>query len=151
MQRVCLAIAALLAAEPVFAASAAPTNLEARYQKLWGVSAAPAVQPAPSLAQDPALRLVAKSLQEHYGVKVIRADREQVDGKPVYRIIVMNPGGDFNDGYAVHTLVVDASTGALISQFRHEPAGYVLASPPDRTPRDDGTATAIRRETYLKL
>ena len=96
------------------------------------------------------LHRVALSLKDRYGVQVIRADREQLDGKPVYRIVVMNPGGDFNEAYAVHTLVVDASTGALISQFQHEPAGYVLPSPPDRMPNDDGTGTVIRRETFSK-
>jgi hypothetical protein len=92
-----------------------------------------------------------QQIAQRYGVQVLRADRELLDGKPVYRMVVMNPGGDFNEAYAVHTLVIDAASGALVSQFEHLPTGYVLAAPPDRTPRDDGSGVMIRRETFSKL
>lgn len=108
-------------------------------------------KPAASAAIDRTAQKLIQQIAQRYGVQVLHADRELVGGEPVYRMVVMNPGGDFNEAFAVHTLMVDASTGALISQFEHLPSGYELASPPDRTPRDDGSGDAIRRETFAKL
>jgi hypothetical protein len=85
-----------------------------------------------------------------YGVQVLRAERQELDGKPVYRMVVMNPGGDFNEAYAVHTLVVDAKTGELVSQFQNETSGYALSAAADRTPRDDAVGPTIRRESFSK-
>ncbi len=107
-------------------------------------------KPAPAAIDRTAQKLT-QQIAERYGVQVLHADRELLGGRPVYRMVVMNPGGDFNEAYAVHTLMVDASTGALISQYEHMPSGYELASPPDRTPRDDGSGDTIRRETFSKL
>ncbi|GEM_PF-5890563 len=152
MVRVWIVVAALLAAGgPAFAAPASPAALDTLYQKLWGDAAAAATKHAPTVGSGLVLQRVAKMLSERYGVQVIRAERTQLNGKPVFEVVVINPGGDFNEAYAVHTLVVDASTGTLISQFEHLPSGYDLASPPDRTPRDDGSAVVLRRETFSKL
>lgn len=108
-------------------------------------------KPAAPAAVDRTAQKLTQQIAQRYGVQVLHADRELIGGKPVYRMVVMNPGGDFNEAYAVHTLVVDASTGTLVSQFEHMPSGYELASPPDRTPRDDGSGDTIRRETFAKL
>lgn len=108
-------------------------------------------KPTAPAAIDRTAQKLTQQVAERYGVQVLRADRELLDGKPVYRMVVMNPGGDFNEAYAVHTLVVNVSTGALVSQFEHLPSGYQLASPADRTPRDDGSGDTIRRETFSKL
>lgn len=112
--------------------------------------AAQAVKPAIPFGHDRVAQRLANELSSRFSVQVLRAQREQLDGKPVYRMVVMNPGGDFNEAYAVHTLVVDAKTGALVSQFQNETSGYQLSAPPDRTPRDNGVGTAIRRETFFK-
>lgn len=108
-------------------------------------------KPAAPAAIDRTAQKLAQQLAQRYGVQVVHADRELLDGKPVYRMVVMNPGGDFNEAYAVHTLVVNALTGTLVSQFEHLPSGYELASPSNRTPRDDGSGDTIRRETFSKL
>jgi hypothetical protein len=116
--------------------------------------AAHAAQPRKPVAPAGVDRVAQKLTQEitqRYGVQVLHSDRELLDGKPVYRMVVMNPGGDFNEAYAVHTLMVDAASGALVPQFVHLPAGYALAAPPDRMPRDDGSGVMIRRETFSKL
>lgn len=107
-------------------------------------------RPASSVAVDRTAQKLMQQIAQRYGVQVLRADHELIGGKSVYRLVVMNPGGDFNEAYAVHTLMVEVSTGALISQFEHLPSGYKLASPPDRTPRDDGSGDTIRRETFSK-
>ncbi|HYL33413.1 MAG TPA: hypothetical protein VEU53_09760 [Stellaceae bacterium] len=108
-------------------------------------------KPAAPAGIDRTAQKLTQQIAQLYGVQVLRADRELLDGKPVYRMVVMNPGGDFNEAYAVHTLVVDAASGALISQFEHLSAADDLAAPPDRTPRDDGSGVTIRRETFSKL
>ena len=115
------------------------------------VHAAQPRKPAAPSGVDRTAQKLTQQIAQRYGVQVLRADRELLDGKPVYRMVVMNPGGDFNEAYAVHTLVVDAASGALVPQFEHLPAGYALAAPPDRTPRDDGSGVTIRRETFSKL
>jgi hypothetical protein len=112
--------------------------------------AAQAVKPATPFGHDHVAQRLANGLSSRFGVQVLRARREQLDGKPVYRMVVMNPGGDFNEAYAVHTLVVDAKTGELVSQFQNESSGYQLSAPADRTPRDGGVGTTIRRETFSK-
>lgn len=113
--------------------------------------AAQPYKPAAPAGVDQTAQKLTQEITQRYGVQVLRADRELLDGKPVYRMVVMNPGGDFNEAYAVHTLVVDAASGALVPQFAQLPAGYDLAVPPDRTLRDDGSGVTIRRETFSKL
>lgn len=108
-------------------------------------------KPAAPAAIDRMAQKLTQRITQRYGVRVLHADRELVDGKPAYRVVVMNPGGNFNEAYAVHTLVIDPASGELVSQFQHLPAGYDLAAPPDRTPRDDGSGDTIRRETFSKL
>lgn len=108
-------------------------------------------QPRKPAGVDRTAQKLTQEIVQRYGVQVLRADREMLDDKPVYRMVVMNPGGDFNEAFAVNTLVVDAASGELVSQFQHAPAGYALASPPDRTPADDGSGATIRRETFSKL
>jgi hypothetical protein len=112
--------------------------------------AAQAAKPAMPFGHDRVAQRLANELSSRFDVQVLRAQREQVDGKPVYRMVVMNPGGDFNEAYAVHTLIVDAKTGALVSQFQNETSGYQLSASPDRTPRANGVGTTIRRETFSK-
>ncbi len=60
-----------------------------------------------------------------YGVEVLRVvPAESDEGGAAYRVTFMNPGGDFNEAFQVNTILVDAETGAPITQFRHLPSGY---------------------------
>lgn len=143
--RCVFALLALLALSlPAFAAPSGNGSNAERY--LQTLKAQAPHQAAPPL--DPAVQPLARELAQRYGVTVLDARREELDGKPVYLMAVMRPGGDFDDAYAVRTLVVDAASGALVPQFRSETSGYALALPPDRTPRDNGVATTIRRESF---
>lgn len=123
------------------AALAAPANAADRTAK-------PA--PAAQFHGDKTAQHWAADLKKRYGVQVLSARRDQIDGRPVYHMTVMNPGGDFNGAFEVRTLVVDAASGELVSQFQHTDTGYQLALPADRTPRDDGLGTTIRRESFAK-
>ena len=40
------------------------------------------------------------------------------DGRAVFLVTVMNPGGDFNEAFQVTTLAVDVETGKLVSGYR---------------------------------
>ena len=77
-----------------------------------------------------------RKLAETYGVEVIakRTRAGEIDGRPVWFLTVMNPGGDSNAAFKVTTLAVDRDSGELVPAFRHLPSGYEL---PGVVPRDD--------------
>lgn len=90
---------------------------------------------------------VSTRVAERYHVTVLRATPTTIGDRPVYRVVVMNPGGDDNGAFKVTTLVVDAETGMLVSQFMHRAAGYDLPSPSDRSPPADASGPIIRSLT----
>lgn len=124
------------------AASGATRYLGSLAAEPSGAAAAPAIEPAAQAA--------VKAVTERFGVKVLSARRSDENGRAVYEIVVMRPGGDFDDAYAVDTLSVDAKTGELVPQFRSETSGYTLSAPPDRTPRDSAVSTTIRRQSFRR-
>ena len=67
---------------------------------------------------------VAAAIAEAYGVTVLRVVPATDDGRSVFRLTIMNPGGDFDEAFQVNTLLVDAETGKLVSGFRHRASGY---------------------------
>jgi len=100
----------------------------------------------PTLALSP--EAVAGAVAQRFGVTVLRVTPIERDSKPLYSVVVMNPGGNFNEAFKATTLVVDPETGELVPQFRQENSGYDLPASPDRQPPVDDTGTAIRRETF---
>jgi hypothetical protein len=103
-------------------------------------------------AANPALALspeaVAGAVAQRFGVTVLRVKPIERDGKPLLSVVVMNPGGNFNEAFKATILVVDPDTGELVPQFRQENSGYDLPAAPDRQPPADDGGTAIRRETF---
>ncbi len=88
------------------------------------VSASAAILPAaPALAAMSADQ-VAAAITEAYGVSVLKVVAAEDEGRTVYRVTIMNPGGDFDEAFQVNTLLVDADTGKLVSGFRHRASGY---------------------------
>ena len=69
---------------------------------------------------------VAKQVADRFGVEVLRIVESEMDGRPVFLVTVMAPGGDYDGAFQVTRLMVDRATGALVSQFRHRAAGYDL-------------------------
>ncbi len=67
---------------------------------------------------------VAAVIAEAYGVTVLRVVAIEEDGRSVFRVTIMNPGGDFDEAFQVNTLLVDADTGKLVSAVRHRASGY---------------------------
>ena len=77
---------------------------------------------------------VAKAVGETYGVTVLRVVAAEDDGRAVYLVTFMSPGGNFNEAFQVSTIAVDAATGKKVSQFRHGPSGYRLPARPPTAP-----------------
>ncbi|MFQ5954761.1 MAG: PepSY domain-containing protein [Kiloniellales bacterium] len=67
---------------------------------------------------------VRAAIVRDFGVEVLRIRPDTVDGRGVFLVTIMSPGGDFNDAFQVNTLMVDAETGQLVPQFRHHPSGH---------------------------
>ena len=80
--------------------------------------------PAAAVTQQEAERKVA----EDFGVEVLtkRTRAGDIDGRAVWFLTVMNPGGTSNAAFQVNTLAVDRETGELVPAFRHKPSGYEL-------------------------
>lgn len=77
---------------------------------------------------------IAKAVGEAYGVTVLRVVAAEDDGRAVYLVTFMSPGGNFNEAFQVSTIAVDAATGKKVSQFRHGPSGYRLPARPPTAP-----------------
>ncbi len=67
---------------------------------------------------------VASAIAEAYGVTVLRVVPAKEDGRSAFRVMIMNPGGDFDEAFQVNTLLVDAESGKLVSGVRHRASGY---------------------------
>jgi hypothetical protein len=100
----------------------------------------------PALALSP--EAVAGAVAQRFGVTVLRVAPIERDGKPLYSVVVMNPGGNFNEAFKATTLVVDPDSGELVPQFRQENSGYDLPAAADRQPPADDGGRTIRRETF---
>ncbi len=87
-----------------------------------------------ALTQEEAERKIA----EDFGVEVLakRTRAGEIDGRAVWFLTVMNPGGTFNGAFQVNTLAVDQETGELVPAFRHRASGYDL---PGAASLDDQT------------
>ena len=89
-----------------------------------------------------------ENIEATYGVRALKVRSGEIDGRDVWLITVMNPGGDSNSAFQVNTLAVDKESGQLVPSFRHGTSGYVL---PDARPRDDKfgrSPEAMRSRTW---
>ena len=68
----------------------------------------------------------AKQIAERYEVEVLKVRAGELDGRKVWLVTVMQPGGDSNGAFQVHLLAVDQETGELVPSFRHGASGYTL-------------------------
>jgi hypothetical protein len=107
-------------------------------------AAVPGAAPAAALSPD----AVAVAIAKRFDVKILRVTAIERDGKSRYAVVVMNPGGNFNEAFRVTTLVVDAETGDLVAQFRPQNSGYDLPEAANRQLPGDESGAAIRRETF---
>jgi hypothetical protein len=118
--------------------------ISARLIALLAVSAVLATAPARALSPDAA----AAALAQRFGVKILRVTPVEHDGKRLYSVVVMNPGGNFNEAFKVTTLVVEAETGDLVAQFRPQNTGYDLPAAANRELPGDESGAVIRRESF---
>ncbi len=73
-------------------------------------------------------------ISTEFGVRVLKVRPGRLDGRSVFLVTVMNPGGDFNEAFQVTVLAVDAVTGELVPAFRHLPSGRRANQAPSREP-----------------
>ncbi|GAB4393874.1 MAG: hypothetical protein Tsb0032_14890 [Kiloniellaceae bacterium] len=90
---------------------------------LGALMAAPAISSAQAAVSEEA---AARKVAEDYGVQVLKTRAATLDGREVWILTVMQPGGNRNSAFQVHTLAVDQETGELIPSFQHGASGYTL-------------------------
>jgi hypothetical protein len=75
---------------------------------------------------------------EAYGVEVLKVRRAALDGRQVFLVTMMNPGGDFDEAFQVNTIAFDVESGKPVPGFRHRASGVVPNQAPsyraDRQP-----------------
>ncbi|MEN8197228.1 MAG: hypothetical protein ABFS30_12060 [Pseudomonadota bacterium] len=79
---------------------------------------------------------VKNKIEAEYRVTVLKTTQVRHNGLKAYRLTVMNRGGDFNEAFQVNTLIVDAGTGRILSQFRHGSSGHQRSGAWDRRGRE---------------
>ncbi len=89
--------------------------------------------PPPAIAALSANQVKAK-VAKAFGVMVVKVRPGNVDGRKVFVVTMMNPGGDFNEAFQVSTIVVDAETGKLVPGFRHRASGLDANQAPSFVP-----------------
>jgi hypothetical protein len=99
----------------------------------FAIGAAAALAPAGTALAQVTAEQAGRQITEAYDVKVLNVREGDIDGRPVWYVTFMNPGGAFNEAFQVNTLAVDRQSGQLMPSFRHRASGYEL--PPGR--RDD--------------
>ena len=67
-----------------------------------------------------------KQVAERYAVEVLQVRAGEIDGRAVWMVTVMVPGGNSNSAFQVHELAVDRESGDLVPSFRHHTEGYTL-------------------------
>lgn len=67
-----------------------------------------------------------KQIAERYDVQVLKVAPGEIDGRAVWLVTVMVPGGNSNSAFQVHRLAVDQESGDLVPSFRHHTEGYTL-------------------------
>lgn len=89
-----------------------------------GALTAPPLLPAAQAAVSQ--EAAAKSIAERYGVQVLKVRAGERDGRKVWLVTVMQPGGNSNGAFQVHLLAVDQESGELVPSFQHRTSGYTL-------------------------
>ncbi len=103
--------------------------------------------PSPAIAAMSANQVKAKIAKE-FGVKVLTVRPGKADGRKVYVVTMMNPGGDFNEAFQVNTIIVDAETGKLVPRFRHRASGHDANEAPSFAPNRQPTGTLRKGFTW---
>ena len=84
---------------------------------------------------------VKQKIEADYVVTVLRVTPMTDDGRPVFAVTIMNPGGAFNEAFQVNTIVIDAETGQPIIQYRQGSGGLRPAAPPVSSRTGPSTAS----------
>lgn len=113
----------------------------------WLVAAVAAVMAIPGDAAAASVADVRTKIEKDYDVTVLKIERGQEHGHQMFFVTVMYNGGNFNTAFQVNTLVVDAESGKLVSQFKHLPSGHESAGAFDNEPNRQ-SPTALRGNVW---
>ncbi len=92
---------------------------------------------------------IAKQIAERLGVQVLKVTPTDAKDPPTYAVRVMNPPGNDNAAFLVSTLLVDATTGAILGEARPVPSdAQPDVTPLTRTPEDADGGRDLRRRTW---
>ncbi|SMF23935.1 hypothetical protein SAMN06265365_108126 [Tistlia consotensis] len=113
-----------------------------------------AATPAAAIDEKAAARLVA----EQFGVQVLKVRPGTVDGRAVWLVTGMNPGGNSNSAFVVSTVAVDVESGRPLRSFQPVETGslplagapaaenkVVTGTPPGPGSREAGDGAAAPR------
>jgi hypothetical protein len=105
---------------------------------------------APAQPGDAALAALKERLASELGVDVLDVRPVEANGRPVYAVKVMIPGGNSNDAFLVSTLVVDRESGEVLGRLPQpiETAAGFSKSGAQFEPDLDDSGQAMRRRTY---
>jgi hypothetical protein len=110
--------------------------------------AGPAGEAAPKL-DEAAVAKLKERLASELGVEVLDVRPVEANGRQVYAVKVMNPGGNSNDAFLVSTLIVDRESGEVLGRLPQsiDTAAEFSESGARFEPDFEGGRT-IRRRTY---
>jgi hypothetical protein len=99
---------------------------------------------------DAAVAGLKERLASELGVDVLDIRPIEANGRQVYAVKVMNPGGNSNDAFLVSTLVVDRKSGEVLGRLPQsiETAADFPESGAQFEPDLDDSGHAMRRRTY---
>jgi len=84
---------------------------------------------------------VIQKIEADHAVTVLRVTPMTDDGRPVFAVTIMNPGGAYNEAFQVNTIVIDADTGRPIIQYRQGLGGLRPAAAPVSSRTGPSTAS----------
>ncbi len=100
----------------------------------------------------PAAALTADEVRERvsteFGVRVLKVQPSRLDGREVFLVTVMNPGGDFNEAFQITIIAIDAATGKTVPAFRHLASGRRANQAPSHTPNRQSADTFRRGRAW---
>jgi hypothetical protein len=104
------------------------------------VALAAALLAAGPMGAGPAAAMTAQEAEamvaDRYEVEVLKVEPGRVDGRSVWMVTVMEPGGQSNSAFRVARLAIDRSSGDLVPAFRHDSSGYDVPESGGRFTRD---------------
>lgn len=89
-----------------------------------------------------------KRVEAEFGVKVLRVEAGEVDGRPVWLVTAMQGSGDSNDAFQVSTQAIDRETGELVPGFLRGARGTGAPVAAGETSQAERQPDVLRSRTW---